>query len=67
MGCCGRPDNRNKKSGEAGYYERYAYLNSHQRKRQADLGISTCKKCDAYTAGDPCSICGNPKQKAKEE
>jgi hypothetical protein len=67
MGCCGRPNNRANKKGAAGYYERYAYLSSHQRQKQAELGITYCKTCSAYTSGDPCAVCGTPKQKAKEE
>ncbi len=67
MGCCGRPDNRNKKNGAAGYYERYGYLSGSQRQKQAALGISSCTTCDAYTSGDPCTICGHPKPKAKGE
>lgn len=58
--CCGRPNNR-AKNNEAAYYERYAYLSKEQRARQLELVGSTCATCDALTAGDPCSICGNPK------
>ncbi len=66
MGCCGRPDNSNQKSGAAGYYERYGYLNSNQRARQKGLGISMCKACDAFTAGDPCNVCGKSKTQKVE-
>lgn len=66
MPCCGRPDNRAKKEGAAGYYERYGYLSSGQRARQKGLGISRCEKCDAFTAGDPCGVCGDPKTKKEE-
>jgi recombinational DNA repair protein RecR len=66
MGCCGKPNNRARKSGANSYYERYAYLSSRQQQKAADLGIAHCKKCGAYTSGDPCTICGTPK-KAKEE
>jgi len=67
MGCCGRANNRSKKEGAAGYYERYGYLNSNQRAKQRGLGISTCKSCDAFTSGNPCSICGKSKTKQVEE
>jgi recombinational DNA repair protein RecR len=42
-------------------------LSGPQRQKQAALGISSCTTCDAYTSGDPCTICGHPKPKAKEE
>jgi hypothetical protein len=62
MGCCGRPDNRANKGGAAGYYERYAYLSSHQRSKQVEVtGASQCTTCSAYTMGDPCAVCGNTK------
>ena len=62
MGCCGRPDNRANKGGASGYYERYAYLSSHQRSQQVEAaGGSKCATCDAYTMSDPCAVCGNPK------
>jgi len=62
MGCCGRPDNRANKGGNAAeYYARYAYLSSHQRAQQAELVGSKCSSCDALTMGDPCTICGTNK------
>lgn len=67
MGCCGRPDNRANKGGAAGYYERYAYLSSHQRAQQAELIGSKCSDCDALTMGDPCSICGKKKTTPETE
>ena len=67
MGCCGRPDNRSNKGGPAAYYERYAYLSSHQRAKQAELVGSKCKSCDALTMGDPCTICGAKKTKFQEQ
>ena len=67
MGCCGRPDNRANKGGAAGYYERYAYLSSHQRAKQLELSGSKCKTCDALTMGDPCTICGAKKTKPEVE
>ena len=67
MPCCGRPDNRNKKGGAASYYERYGYLSGPQREKQSELGIGRCETCDAYTSGDPCTICGHPKPKAQGE
>ena len=67
MSCCGRPDNRNKKSGTANYYGRYGYLSGAQRQKQTELGIGHCQTCGAYTSGDPCTVCGNPKEKVKEE
>ncbi len=60
-GCCGRPDNRANKKGPAGYYERYAYLSSHQRAKQVELSGSKCPTCDALTMGDPCTVCGTKK------
>ncbi len=67
MSCCGRPNNRNKKSGAASYYERYGYLSSRQRQKQAELGIAHCNSCDAYTSGDPCTVCGNPKKEVEDK
>ena len=62
MGCCGRPDNRANKGGASNYYERYAFLSSHQRSQQVQAsGGSKCVSCDAYTMGDPCAVCGNSK------
>jgi recombinational DNA repair protein RecR len=66
MPCCGKPNNRAKK-GAAEYYARYAYLSSHQRAKQLEIAGSKCKTCDALTAGDPCSICGNSKQSEQKE
>ena len=65
--CCGRPNNRQKKSGSAGYYEKYAYLSSHQKEQQVKVSGSKCESCDALTMGDPCTVCGNPKQINQEE
>lgn len=67
MPCCGRPDNRANKGGPAGYYERYAYLSSSQRAKQAEIVGSTCKTCSALTMGDPCSVCGGLKTKEEQE
>ncbi len=69
MGCCGRPNNRAGKGGTASYYERYAYLNSHQRAKQAQLVGSKCETCDALTmsnADNNCTVCGNSKLKVEE-
>jgi len=66
MGCCGKPNNRNQKSGASSYYERYGYLNSHQRADQKKLGISRCEACDAFTSGNPCNACGKSKAKLVE-
>ena len=69
-GCCGRPDNRAGKKGQRSYYDRYAYLSSHQRAKQVELGGSKCTSCDAITMGNPCTTCGaskNPPQGAVEE
>ena len=66
MPCCGRPDNRQRKSGAAGYYDRYTYLNSHQRAQQLKVSGSKCEHCDALTVGDPCTVCGNSKQTSPE-
>lgn len=64
MGCCGRPDNRANKQGAAGYYQKYAYLSSHQREQAEKIvgKIGKCEECDALTMGNPCTICGNPKK-----
>ncbi len=67
MGCCGRPPNKKTSSDEAGYYARHAYLSSSQQTRQASLSVSNCVKCDAFTAGAPCKVCGNPKPKSQQE
>lgn len=69
MGCCGRPDNRGSKEGAAGYYNKYAYLSSAQREKAQKIAgnIGKCFNCDALTAGDPCTICGNPKIKKEEQ
>lgn len=67
MPCCGRPDNRVNKGGAAGYYERYAYLSSSKRAKQAEIVGSTCKTCAALTMGDPCSVCGGSKTKKEQE
>jgi recombinational DNA repair protein RecR len=68
MGCCGRPDNRANKQGAAGYYQKYAYLSTHQRKQAEKVvgQIGRCESCDALTIGDPCTVCGNPKAKKEE-
>lgn len=69
MGCCGRPNNRIGKGGPSSYYERYAYLNSHQRAKQVQLVGSKCETCDALTMSDTdnnCTVCGNTKLKAEE-
>ena len=68
MSCCGRPDNRVSKGGSpAEYYARYAYLSSHQRAQQAELGASKCEACSALTMGDPCGICGAKKTQPQIE
>jgi len=64
-GCCGRPNNRAAKEGN--YYERFAYLSSHQKQVQADTVGTTCPTCDAITLGNPCQVCGNPKDQPKAE
>lgn len=64
MGCCGRPANNSRKSSQKGYYERYAYLSSHQQRKQANLNGSKCTACDAITAStidNTCVVCGNSK------
>ena len=66
MPCCGRPNNRKQKSSsQKSYYERYAYLNSHQRAKQQPAG-STCSNCDAITMGDPCAVCGQVKSQKEQ-
>ncbi len=70
MPCCGRPNNRaNKEGGAANYYNKYAYHSSHQREqaKKAVGNIGKCESCDALTAGDPCTICGNPKIQKEEQ
>ena len=67
MSCCGRPNNRNQKSGASSYYARYAYLNSHQKAQQEKVAGSKCDACDALTVGDPCSVCGGAKTSNEEE
>lgn len=62
--CCGRPNNR---SGPAGYYERYAYLSSSKKTKQAEISGSTCKTCSALTMGNPCSVCGGSKTNKEQE
>lgn len=64
-GCCGRPDNRNQKSSAKNYFDRYAYMSSHQLKlKEKMVGAgSKCSKCDAITVGDPCNVCGGVKVK----
>jgi len=66
MPCCGRANNRRQKSvNKEGYYDRYTYLNSHQRARQQQQS-SNCKNCAALTVGDPCAVCGQVKNQEKE-
>jgi len=69
MGCCGRPDNRQNKGGAKEYYQKYAYLSSHQREQAEKLigQIGKCTSCDALTMGDPCTICGQPKSIKEEQ
>lgn len=67
MPCCGRANNRNQKSNQKSYYDRYTYLNSHQRAKQAAQQAGKCKTCNALTMGDPCAVCGQVKQNVKEE
>jgi hypothetical protein len=67
MPCCGRPNNRGVKGGEAEYYARHAYLTSAQKAKQAQLGVSNCASCDAITLGDPCKVCGNPKAQGEQK
>ena len=64
MGCCGRPDSRAVKEN---YYERFAYLTNQQKRTQAETVGTSCPTCDAITLGEPCSVCGNPKNKPKVE
>jgi len=68
MGCCGRPDNRQNK-GAKEYYQKYAYLSSHQQEQAEKLmgTIAKCESCDALTMGDPCVICGQPKSIKEEQ
>ena len=66
MGCCGRPNN-NANKGEAGYHSRYAYRSSSQLARLEEIGASRCEKCDAYTVGDPCTVCGGSKEKEEDK
>ena len=69
MPCCGRPDNRQNKGGATDYYQKYAYLSSHQRAQAEKLvgQIGKCESCDALTMGDPCTICGDPKTPKEEQ
>lgn len=67
MPCCGRANNKNQKSNTKSYYDRYAYLNSHQRAKQVAASGSDCKNCAALTMGDPCAVCGQVKNQSKEE
>jgi hypothetical protein len=68
MPCCGRPNNRAQKGGtQAEYLARYAYLSSHQRAQQVELGASKCESCDALTMGDPCGTCGAKKTQPQAE
>lgn len=64
MGCCGRPDNRQNK-GAKEYYQKYAYLSSHQQEQAEKLmgTIAKCENCDALTmtSNNNCVICGKPK------
>ena len=68
MSCCGRPNNRANKEGAAGYYRKYAYLSTRQIEQAGKVvgHVGKCKYCDALTVGDPCTICGNPKEKKAE-
>lgn len=64
MPCCGRPSNRNQKSGPKAYYERYAYLSAAQKAKRDALVGTKCATCDALTFNNEngsCSVCGNPK------
>jgi recombinational DNA repair protein RecR len=69
MGCCGRPNNRQNKEGASGYYQKYAYLSSHQREQAEKIvgQMGKCIPCDALTMGDPCTICGKPKTTKEEQ
>ena len=63
MPCCGRPDNR-KKSSQAAYLEKYAYLSKAQKAQKEALLGTNCATCAALTFNDDqgnCSVCGNPK------
>jgi len=64
MPCCGRANN-NANKGAAGYYERYAFLSSAQKEKQLQIAGNNCVTCSAITVGDPCSVCGNPKNEEK--
>lgn len=63
MTCCGRPNNRAKKGGEAAYYERFAYLSSSQMQKKLEVSGSKCEACDAITITKDgnCTVCGNSK------
>ena len=66
--CCGRPNNSSQKGqGEAGYHSRYAYRSSSQLERLEEIGASSCSTCSAFTVGDPCTVCGDPKPKKEEQ
>ena len=68
VGCCGRANNRRRKSNTQSYYDRYAYLDGHQiQAKKLQQSGSTCKVCAAYTVVDPCAICGQVKDPNKEE
>jgi len=67
MPCCGRPDNRAKKSRDKSYFEKYAYLSSSQKRLQTQLEGSKCEACDALTVGDPCSVCGKSKTQSEAQ
>lgn len=67
--CCGRPNNRANKGGAASYYERYAYLSSHQRAKQLEVSGSKCTTCDALTMTSEegkCTVCGTSKADSQE-
>lgn len=68
MPCCGRANNRAQKGGQANYHSRYAYRSSSQIAQLEKIGASRCAKCNAFTVGDPCSVCGQAKApKAEQE
>ena len=69
MPCCGRANNRIQKgkNAGAGYHGRYAYRSSSQIAQLEKIGAAMCTTCNAFTVGDPCSVCGQVKAKKMEQ
>ena len=67
MPCCGRANNRIQKAGNAGHHGRYAYRSSSQIAQLEKIGASRCNTCNAFTVGDPCSVCGQSKAQKEEQ